>query len=194
MEDYIFLIVAVLLSIFGAINKSKKKAGAEDQEEQLPVRNSKTDPFVDFEMTDMEDEEQEQARRVREIQARRDRKVNPFLNFEMMDVEDEEEVYAKRQKEEQERRAKEARIRQMNEAYANADRHRNRESAKDTVFHPTRFKSTLPDRTKRDIIKPLGSLEEQERAEAELQERSGYLEDFSLRKALIYSTILERKY
>lgn len=194
MEDYIFLIVAILLSIFGAINKNKKKAGAEDQAEQPMPHRSKTDPFENFEMTDLETEEQEQARRVRELQARRDGKGNPFLNFEMMDVEDEEEEYARRQKEEQDRRAREARIRQMNEAYASAERHRNRESARDNVYQPTRYKSTLPDRPKKAVIKPQIKLEEQEPADAQTRERGSYLEDFSLRKAVIYSTILERKY
>jgi len=39
MEDYIFLIVAIVLSIFGAINKKKKIAGQANPLEEKPQRS-----------------------------------------------------------------------------------------------------------------------------------------------------------
>ena len=196
MEDYIFLIIAIVISIFGALSKTKKRAREENLEEPPMPRNSRTDPFLNFEMMDMdhEEQEQEQARKAKEAQDRRNREVHTFLNVDMMDVEDEEEVHARKVKEEQARRDKEAKARQMNEAFARTDRHRIGEARKDNVYHPTRFRSTLPDRPKRTVFKPPVKLEEQEIVDVELPERGSYLEDFSIRKAIIYSSILERKY
>lgn len=193
MEDYIFLIIAILISLFGALNK-KKKAGADSLEDQPPVRSSRTDPFLNFEMADMEEEEQEAApaRKVQEAQAKSDRRVNPFLNFEMMGMEDEEEEYERKRKEEQVRREREIQARQVNEALR-AKLQGRRETEKDTIFHPNRFKSTLPDRPKKESLRSQIRVMEEE-ATVEPQERGSYLEDFSLRKAIIYSTILERKF
>lgn len=193
MEDYIFLIIAVLISIFGALNKNKKKPGAESLEEHPLSRNPHADPFLDFEMADMDEEEQAQARKVQEAQAKRDRKVNPFLNFEMMGMEDEEEEYERKRKEEQARREREIQARQVNEATRTRFQS-NWEARKAKAYEPTRFRSTLPDRPKRPVTKSQIRLKEEEEALVEQTERSNYLEDFSLRKAVIYSTILERKY
>ncbi|HET6559599.1 MAG TPA: hypothetical protein VFG54_19905 [Prolixibacteraceae bacterium] len=193
MEDYIFLIIAVLISIFGALNQNRKKRLAENQEEQPLSPNPHADPFLDFEMEDLEDEEQVPARKVQEAQAKRARKVNPFLNFEMMDVEDEEEEYERKLKEEQARRAREVQARQINEATRTTFQS-NWEARKAKAFESTRFRSTLPDRPKRAGMKPQNILKEEEEASVGQTERSSYLEDFSLRKAVIYSTILERKY
>lgn len=194
MEDYIFLIIAVLISLFGALNKNKKKQGEESQEGQPSPRVSRTDPFLNFEMADMEDEEQTApARKVQEAQAQRDRKVNPFLNIEMMGLEDEEEEYERKRKEEQARRAREIQERGINEATRTTFQ-RSREGAKDKIFYPTRFRSTLPDRPKKAVIKPQVGIKQEEETPVDQTERGSYLEDFSLRKAVIYSTILERKY
>lgn len=193
MEDYIFLIIAVLISIFGALNQKRKKNAAEDQEEQPLSRNPHADPFLDFEMADMDEEEQVQARKVQEAQAKRDRQANPFLNFEMMGVEDEEEEYERKLKEEQARRAREIKARELNEA-SRTTFQSNWEVRREKAFQSTRFKSTLPDRPKRAGIKPQITLKEEEETSLEQQERSSYLENFSLRQAVIYSTILERKY
>lgn len=193
MEDYIFLIIAILISLFGALNKNKKKAGADALEDQPAARPSRTDPFVNFEMADMEDEEQAPVRKVQEAPAKSDRRVNPFLNFEMMGMEDEEEEYERKRKEEQARREREIKERGINEA-TRTSLQNSRERAKDKIFHPTRFQSTLPDRPKKVAIKPQIRLKEEQQAMEEQSDRSSYLEDFSLRKAVIYSIILERKY
>ena len=193
MEDYIFLIIAILISLFGAFTKNKKKPGAENPEEQTLVRNRRNDPFTDFEMADMEEEEQVDTPRVRDAQAKRGREGNPFLNFDMMDVEDEEKEYERKLKEEQARRAREIQARQINEALRPSFQS-SREARKENVFHPTRFRSTLPDRPKKAVIRPQVSIKVEEEAPVETLERGSYLEDFSLRKAIIYSTILERKY
>lgn len=192
MEDYIFLIVAILISVFGALNQKRKKDAAEDPEEHPLLRNAHADPFLDFEMADIDDEEQAKARRVREAQAKRARDVNPFLNFEMMGMEDEEEEYERKLKEEQARRAREIKAREINEATRTTFQS-NWEARRDKAFQATRFKSTLPERPKRESIKAQ-NLKEEEETLLEQPERSSYLEDFSLRQAVIYSTILERKY
>ena len=57
-----------------------------------------------------------------------------------------------------------------------------------------KFRSTLPDRPKLTTIMPSKRLREEEEPAAEPEETISYLEDFSLRKAVIYSQILERKF
>lgn len=145
MEDYIFLFIAILLSIFGALNQNKKKAIRENQPEELRHRDPRTDPFLDF---------------------------------ELMDVEDEEEAYEKKARDDAKR----------------ADFLRSVEAKKEQASHSTLSRSTLPDRPKKKVIKPALKVIETEEPALAATEGASLLEDFSLRKAVIYSEILQPKY
>lgn len=146
MEDYIFLFIAILLSIFGALNQNKKKKMQENMEQQPQPRNVRSDPFLDF---------------------------------ELMEVEDEEEAYERKVRDDAKR----------------AEFQRSVEVQKEKASQQTRFRSTLPDRPKRKVVKPALKVIETEQPTVSAQEESGsYLEDFSLRKAVIYSEILQPKY
>ena len=57
-----------------------------------------------------------------------------------------------------------------------------------------KFKSTLPERVKRPSIASVPRQIEEMESLVEEEETSAYLEDFSLRKAVVYSIILEPKY
>ena len=147
MGDYIFLIIAVAISIFAAINKSQKARMANQQalEGGVKPRNYFIDQLLgeDF----MEEKEKKKAPRP-PVQAMPEK-----MSFK-----------------------------------SSAD------IQKGLNYHLPRFKSTLPDRPKHI---PLAATKRQKR-EVELieepEETISYLEDFSLRKAIIYSQILEPKY
>lgn len=146
MEDYIFLIIAILLSIFGALNQNKKKAVQQDLPDEPRPRDVQSDPF---------------------------------LNFELMDVEDEEDAYERKARDEARR----------------TEFLRSVEAKKEQASRSTLSKSTLPERPKKKIIKPsLKVIELEEQPTIATEERGSYLEDFSLRRAVIYSEILKRKY
>ena len=145
MEDYIFLIIAVLLSIFGALNQNKKKKAQEDMQKEPKPRNSYSDPF---------------------------------LNFELMEVEDEEEEYERKRK----------------KAAAKVEYKKSYEANKDMVFHAPKFKSTLPERQIKESLRPQVNLKQEEKTIPLVSEGTDLLEDFSLRKAIIYAEILKPKY
>jgi len=145
MEDYIFLIIAVVLSIFGALNQNRKKKAEEDVLSQTEARRSKSDPF---------------------------------LNFELMDVEDEEEEYERKQK----------------EATRKAVLKKPLEPNKDTVFHAPKFKSTLPERKIKISLRPKEKPAQEEKINQSANENPSIMEDFSLRKAIIYSEIIKPNY
>jgi hypothetical protein len=61
-------------------------------------------------------------------------------------------------------------------------------------YHPG-FKRTLPDLQKRNVpVTVRKPIESKGEAELESEDMPGYLEDFSLRKAFVYSEIMNRKY
>ena len=140
MEDYIFLIIAVVLSIFGAINQNKKRKINDNlfSEKKEESRNHFMDQFVgrDF----MNEPEAKKPQSVR---------ANP-LPVKV-----------------------------------------NTETQRGKFYHQV-FKSTLPDRPKHELIQSTRKQKEEEVGEVE--ESIDYLEDFSLRKAFIYSEIMNRKY
>jgi len=145
MEDYIFLIIAIVLSIFGAINQNRKKK-IEDN------------PFTEV-------DEKPRNRFMDQLLG------NDFLN--------EPEV----------RKVTPIKIKPVAVNVA----------AKSTIdiprgkFYHQTFKSTLPDRPKHELVHTSRKQKEEEEI-AEVEDSINYLEDFSLRKAFIYSEILNRKY
>jgi len=146
MEDYIFLIIAVALSIFGAINQNKKKNPVD------PLSEKAANPR-NFFMDQLLGED--------------------FLNGSPVEI----------------KPIVKARTEMKRELLTNP-----MSLEKSGLYH-TAFASTLPDRTK----KPLQSSMKKQTVELtvmeeEYEERTDYLEDFSLRKAFIYSEILQRKY
>lgn len=145
MEDYIFLIIAILLSIFGALNQNKKKAVQQNMPDEPRPRDVDSDPFLDFELMDVEDEEEAYERKARETAARQD-----YL--------------------------------------------RSVEAKKAQAYRPSQFTSTLPDRPKKKVIRPTLKVIEMEEPAITAEDSGSYLEDFSLRKAVIYSEILRPKY
>lgn len=145
MEDYIFLIIAVVISIFAAINKNKKKepiVSAVSENEEEP-ENYLMDRFfhVDF-------------------------------------PEDEEEQIPVRIKSAAKKETLNAPVQMRTE-----------------VNYRMPFKSTLPDRSGRTFQ---SSLKKEAAPDVDLKdetgESTGYLEDFSLRKAFVYSEIMTPKY
>lgn len=149
MEDYIFLIIAIVLSIFGAINKKKKKG-----EEFAPTGQVAEKPSRNYFMDQLLGED--------------------FLE------EPEEEVVAQP-------------VKPRPKVYAEpvvSER-----QVMHTGLYHSGFKSTLPERKKypaRTTAKKV-ELEETEAA-TELSDEPGIMDDFSLRKAFIYSEIMQRKY
>ena len=147
MGDYLFLIIAVAISIFAAINKSQKArmAGQQPLKEGVKPRNFFMDQLLgeDF----MEEKE--------EI------KVSPLPVRPSL-----EKITFK----------------------SSAD------IQKGLNYHLPRFKSTLPDRPKHTTIAATQRQKRVVEAIEEPEETISYLEDFSLRKAIIYSQILEPKY
>jgi len=147
MEDYIFLIIAVAISIFAAINKNQKAkmAGHPLAEKDSKLRNFFMDQLLgeDF----LEEKEEIKAKPIR---------VQPAP---------EKVVFTS-----------------------------SSETQRGLKFQLPRFKSTLPDRPKHQSIAPRQRIIEEVDNVQETEESISYLEDFSLRKAVIYSQILELKY
>lgn len=148
MEDYIFLIIAIVLSIFGAINKKKKRG-----EEIVPDGQTTENPSRNFFMDQLLGEdflEEPEAEVVQPVMPRR-------------------VIY------------KEPEVSQ-------------RPAMQTGLYHST-FKSTLPERKKNPARMMTKNVElEDPETTVELSDESGILDDFSLRKAFIYSEILQRKY
>ena len=145
MEDYIFLIIAIVLSVFGAINQNKKKK-ADDN------------PFAE------------------EIEEPRNRFMDQLLGRDFLD----EPVVKK---------APPVRI---TPTHVNVAAKSISELPRSKFYHQT-FKSTLPDRPKHELLKTTWKQKEEEGI-GEVEESINYLEDFSLRKAFVYSEIMNRKY
>lgn len=148
MEDYIFLIVAVALSIYAAINKNKKSKEAPllEEEEELEENNARN-----------------------------------FFMDQLLGEDFLEEPIVKKPKP-----VKIAQIPARPEFKSGLDMN------KKGLFK-SRFVSTLPERTKRPSVSSM-NIQPEEEEDNLMEERSSYLDDFSLRKAVIYSQILERKY
>lgn len=149
MDDYIFLIIAIALSIFGAINQNKKKKQAENPFEEVDAkpRNFFIDQLLG---KDFLNEYEPEVKKVVPI------RVNPVP----------------------------ARV-------AAAKSNANVQTGGN--FHVQRFKSTLPDRPKHQTITTTQKKKEEVEI-AETEETIDYIEDFSLRKAFVYSQILEQKF
>ena len=145
MEDYIFLIIAIVLSIFGAINQNKKKKADDNR-------------FAE------------------EIQEPRNRFMDQLLSRDFLD----EPMVTK---------APPIRVipTQVNVAAKSTS-----EIPRSRFYHQT-FKSSLPDRPKHELVHTSRKQKEEDEI-TEVEDAFNYLEDFSLRKAFIYSEILNRKY
>lgn len=147
MEDYIFLLIAIALSIFGAINKKKKKNDEVNpfvEKEEKP-KNFFMDQLLDDDFFAETAEEEKPVVKVKPV-LKRDPIVMPVTHNQS------------------------------------------------GYFH-SEFKSTLPDRTKNNMQSSVKkSAIEVEDVENETDDSPGYLEDFSLRKAFVYSEIMTRKY
>ena len=147
MEDYIFLIIAIVLSIFGAINKKKKMT-----EKANPLTEKATRPknfFLDqlFGENILENPVGEIKPPVR---------VKPVIRTEP--------VVSPRP--------------QSRSGNYRMD-----------------FKSTLPEQKKKPIQSLLRKAEVEDIENwTDNSDSPGYLEDFSLRKAFVYSEIMQRKY
>lgn len=149
MEDYIFLIVAVALSIYAAINKNKKNKEAPillEEEEELEENNARNffmDQLLGEDFLEEPIVKKPKPVKIAQIPARPDFKSGLDMN-------------------------------------------------KKGLFK-SRFVSTLPERIKRPSVSSM-NIQPEEVEEELTEERGSYLDDFSLRKAVIYSQILERKY
>jgi hypothetical protein len=147
MDDYIFLIIAIGLSIFGAINQNKKKKAAEN-----PLSENETKPrssFLDQLLGEgflADPQELSKPKELIKPVLKRNPLVNPM-------------------------------------------------SGGQSGLYHTGFSSSLPERSKKSIQPTLRkSAIEITEPEPESDELPGYLEDFSLRKAFVYSEILNPKY
>ena len=145
MEDYIFLIIAIVLSIFGAISQNKKKKVQDN-------------PFTEVE------------------EKPRNRFFDQLLGADFLN---EPEV----------RKAPPVRIKP---GPVNVAAKSMIDIPRGKFYHQT-FKSTLPDRPKHELIQTTWK-QKQEEEVFEGEESINYLEDFSLRKAFVYSEIMNRKY
>ncbi|MDO8929613.1 MAG: hypothetical protein Q7J86_05255 [Bacteroidota bacterium] len=149
MEDYIFLIIAVALSIYAAINKNKKNKEAPillEEEEELEENNARNffmDQLLGEDFLEEPIVKKPKPVKIAQIPARPDFKSGLDMN-------------------------------------------------KKGLFK-SRFVSTLPERIKRPSVSSL-NIQPEEVEENLMEEGGSYLDDFSLRKAVIYSQILERKY
>ncbi|HEY3371036.1 MAG TPA: hypothetical protein VGK10_09330 [Prolixibacteraceae bacterium] len=147
MEDYIFLIIAVVISIFAAINKNTKNKMAQQPVEEANAKHR------NFFMDQLQGED--------------------FL-------EEPEEVKAPPKR--------------AQPAPAKVNFKSSSDLQKALAYQLPRFKSTLPDRPKHQTIVSTNRLKKEEEAFVETEETPSYLEDFSLRKAIVYSQILEPKF
>ena len=153
MEDYIFLIIAVVISIFAAINKNRKA-----KMEDLPV-----------------EEGQESL-----VAERRNRLMDELWGEDFM----EEDEAPKPQPMRVQPLAKPAIVVAKE----------NMEVRSGLDFKRPQFKSTLPERIKRPSISSTPRQREDLEPMVVEEETNPYLEEFSLRKAVVYSIILEPKY
>lgn len=149
MDDYFFLIIAIALSIFGAINQNKKKKQTENpfEEADAKPRNFFMDQLLGKDFLDVPEPEVKKVTPIR---------VNPAPTKVA-----------------------------VTKSSSNVQTGGN--------FHLQRFKSTLPDRPKHATISTTKKIKEEIEI-AETEETIDYLEDFSLRKAFVYSQILEQKF
>jgi hypothetical protein len=145
MEDYIFLIIAIVLSIFGAINQNKKKKADDNQitEEVDESRNLFMDQLLGRDFLD-----KPVAKKAPPV------RINPTL---------------------------------VNVAAKSIS-----ETPRSKFYHQT-FKSTLPERPRHERLQTTWKQKEDDET-VEVDRSMNYLEDFSLRKAFVYSEILNRKY
>lgn len=152
MEDYIFLIIAVVISIFAAINKNRK-AKMEDLplEEEEALESERRNRFMD-ELLGEDFLEEDEAPKPQPM------RVQPLPKPAIV-------------------KAKE-----------------NMDVRSGLDYKRPRFKSTLPERIKRPSIASAPRQKEDLELLVEEEETSAYLEDFSLRKAVVYSIILEPRY
>jgi hypothetical protein len=146
MEDYIFLILAIAISIFGALKKSRKKA------------------TVSAPVVHQEEKEEDKL----------------FGDWFDKDFQEEPELVHKHEP-------------------APVFEYKAPEVPKSTLYRPGSFHSTIkrniPSRTFSSIQTSVPKVEIQEEPEEiETEIRDGYLEDFSLRKAVIYSEIMKPKF
>lgn len=152
MEDYIFLIIAVAISIFAAINKSQKAKMAGQPNEKV-------------------DAEAQAARRRRQF-------MDQLLGEDFL-ADDEEE------------KAPPMRVQPAPQKVVFKS---SSDIQKGLNYQLPRFRSTLPDRPKHKTITTTQWKKVEEEAVVEPEESISYLEDFSFRKAIVYSQIIERKY
>ncbi len=147
MDDYIFLIIAIGLSVFGAINQSRKKKDAvlPGSEKAVKPGNFFLDQFLG----------------------------NDFLNEPKVPNKPVPLVKTVMKKEPLP----------------------NPMTGQRSGLYHTGFASTLADRSKKSLQPTLRKpLAEVVTPEPEEEEMTSYLEDFSLRKAFVYSEIMQRKY
>lgn len=147
MEDYIFLIIAIVLSIFGAINKNKKKKAAE-----LPAESTE-EHSGNYLLDELFGDDFMEEKPTPEVKPAPVKQATP-----------EPKIWNEPQ----------------------IVRH---------AYSQQPFKSTLPARAKRQSISTSKKPAEETAVETDQPTLAGnFTEGFSLRKAVIYSTILERKY
>ena len=153
MEDYIFLIIAVAISIFAAINKSRKANMADQplEETDSKRRNFFMDQLLgeDF----LEDPEEKEEKEEKKTPPMRVQPVPSKIQYKSIS-----------------------------------------DTWERLNYKPPKFKSTLPDRPKHVTIVPSTRQKEEISTIVDPEETISYLDDFSLRKAIVYSLILERKY
>lgn len=149
MEDYIFLLIAIALSIFGAINQNRKK-----KSEGQPASENEEDArsfFMDQFLNDDDDFFTEKEEAVPLV-----RKQPVVVNKEPVIV---------------------------------------RQEAWQSTLRQSAFKSTLPERRNSSLHTTVKSpVAEVTDDETETEQGAGYLEDFSLRKAFVYTEIMTRRY
>ncbi|HEX7585270.1 MAG TPA: hypothetical protein VF373_11315 [Prolixibacteraceae bacterium] len=147
MKDYYFLLIAVALSIFGAIKQNMKKV---DDKNPLPGKAERPRNFF----------------------------LDQLLGEGFLDEPKESVAPPKR----------------VNPAPAIPASGITKDSNTGELYHPG-FKHTLPDPQKRNVIltvqKPVAK---EVGPDLESDDTPSYLEDFSLRKAFVYSEIMARKY
>lgn len=148
MDDYLFLIIAIVLSVFAAINQSKKKKNDENifVDKTKRSRNFFIDQLLGEDFPEKPEEEIKSPVRVKPVVLQKKPTVNTIP------------------------------------------------VSQSGPYHPV-FISTLPDRSKKNLqptIRKSGIVENE--TDIEPDDSPSYLEDFSLRKAFVYSEIMQRKY
>lgn len=150
MEDYIFLIIAVVISIFAAINKNNKNkiANAPLEQEEEEVETKRRNYFMD-----------------------------QLLGEDFLEEKEEMEAPPMR----------------VQPAPSNVAYKSSQDNRQGLNYKLPEFKSTLPDRPKHKTITSTQRYKEELETMDEVDETGGFMEDFSLRKAVVYSIIMERK-